>query len=104
MLSINLDSPKDKQDNLARKFRDLRVYRDLTRETLATMSGVPEPSIKRFELTGEISLRSMLRLAHALGAMDEFDQLFPLPVAKSLDEIEKQEKQRSGPKRKRGRK
>ena len=68
------------------------------------MSGVPEPSIKRFELSGEISLRSMLLLAHVLGAMDEFDLLFALPIARSLDEIEKQEKQRSGPARKRGRK
>ncbi len=104
MLSFDLGTPKDKQALLARKFRELRVYRDLTRETLATMSGVPEPSIKRFELTGEISLRSLLRLAHALGAIDEFDQLFPLPIARSLDEIEKQEKQKATSKRKRGRK
>lgn len=103
MLSINLGTPKEKQGKLAEKFRELRVYRDFTRETLATMSGVPEPSIKRFELTGEISLRSLLRLAHALGAIDEFDQLFPLPIARSLDEIEKQEMQRSASKRKRGR-
>lgn len=104
MLPVILNSPKDIQDKLARKFRDLRVYRDLSRETLATMSGVPEPSIKRFELTGEISLKSMLRLAHALEAMDEFDHLFPLPVARSLDEIEKQDRQRNRLSRKRGRK
>lgn len=104
MISVNLNSPKDVQEKLARKFRNLRVYRDLTRETLATISGVPVPSIKRFELTGEISLRSLLQLANALEALDAFEQLFPLPVAKSLDEIEKQDKQRTSSIRSRGRK
>jgi len=104
MLSLNLDTPKDKQDKLAQKFRELRLFRNLRRETLASLSGVPEPSIKRFESTGEISLRSLLSLAHALQAADEFDHLFPLPVARSLDEIEAQEKLRAGSLRRRGRK
>ncbi len=104
MLSISLDSPKDKQEKLAQKLRAMRVYYGFRRETLAQMSGVPEASIKRFELRGEISLRSLLRLAHALGALDDFDQLFSLPVAKSLDEIEKREGFAGTSVRKRGRK
>jgi len=99
----SLDTPKEKQGKLARKFRDLRVLRDRKRESLAEMSGVPEPSIKRFELTGEISLRSLLRLAHALGALDQFDSVFDPPVATSLVEIEQREKRTAGTPRKRGR-
>ena len=104
MISIEFDTPPDKQRQLAEKLRKLRVFRDLKRGTLAEMSGVPEPSIKRFELTGEISLRSLLRLAHALGALDAFGGLFELPAATSLDEIAQQEERLAGTSRRRGRK
>ena len=94
MLSINLVTPKDLQLLIAQRFRDFRVFQNLKRQTLAEMSGVPEPSIKRFELKGEISLRSLLSLAHALGALDQFNELFELPKAASLAEIEERERQK----------
>jgi hypothetical protein len=67
------------------------------------MSGVSAPSIKRFEILGEISLRSLLSLAHALGAIDQFENLFALPEASSLAEIERHEKRLAKTKKKRGR-
>ena len=104
MLTFNLDSPVDKQGQLAQKFRALRVFRNLRRKTLAEMSHVPEASIKRFESKGEISFRSLLCLAHALGVLDQFDHIFTLPSASSLSEIEEREKRLTGFKKKRGRK
>lgn len=103
MLSFNIDTPKDVQAKIASKFRQLRTFRKLTRKTLATMSGVTESSIKRFERTGDISLYSLLRLADVLGALAEFLELFVPPVASSLDEIERRENHLTKPSRSRGR-
>lgn len=105
MISLNLATPKDKQIEIAERFKGLRLMSNLKRESLAEMSGVPAPSIKRFELTGEISLRSLLKLAHALGALDTVDGLFVVSRSfSSLDEIEAMENKKGEPKRKRARK
>ncbi len=103
MLSFNIETPKGAQERLASKFRQLRTLRNLSRKSLATMSGVSEPSIKRFERTGNISLQSLLRLADVLGALSEFLELFEPPVATSLDEIEQREKHLIKTSRSRGR-
>ena len=100
---MSLILPSDIQLQLAGKFKNLRLFRELKRETLAQQSGVPHASIKRFERTGEISLKSLLKLAHVLECLDQFESLFKLPIAMSLDEIEKREN-RNEFKRKRGRK
>lgn len=89
---------------LAARFRELRVLKDLKRETLALMSGVPSASIRRFELLGEVSLRSLVMLAHALGVADQLDEIFRKPTAESLAELELRERHLSGSQRKRGRK
>ena len=102
IMSVNLYTPKDRQHGLAARFRELRVTLNLKRDTLAIMSGVPASTIRRFELQGEISLKSLLLLAHALGVADQFDNLFSLPAAGSLEELERRDRQRAGRKRKRG--
>ena len=57
-------------------------------------------SIKRFENSGEISLKHLLKLALALDALDEFHNLFPEKEYNSIDDILKSRKQKE---RKRGR-
>jgi hypothetical protein len=103
MLSLNFQTSLDTQRLIAGRFRNLRTFRDLSRKTLSLMAGVPEASIKRFERTGDISILSLLKLAESLDALDAFSDLFPLPVAKSLDEIERRDKTKLNPKKKRGR-
>ena len=44
---------------------------------LAECSGVCYGTLKNFERTGTISLISLLKLAMALGALEEFSTLFP---------------------------
>lgn len=100
---MSLILPKDLQKKLSHKFKALRLFRELKRVSLAQQSGVSEASIKRFESTGEISLKSLLRLAQVLECLDTFEQIFQLPIASSLEEIEKRESG-MGNKRKRGRK
>ena len=48
----------------------------LSQKDLATKSGVSYGSIRRFEKSGEISLSSLLKIANALNALEDFNQLF----------------------------
>lgn len=43
---------------------------------LSELSGVSFASIRRFEKCGEISLASLLKIANALGYLEDFDLLF----------------------------
>ena len=49
---------------------------------------MPLGTLKRFERPAEISLSSLLAVADAPDALGEFHALFPLPEARTLDEVE----------------
>jgi len=83
----NLLTPTEMQTQLARRCKTLRLSAGYKRATLANRSGVSEGSLKRFEDIGEISLKNLLRLAHALGRLPEFATLFQPPEAESLAEL-----------------
>jgi len=53
-----------------------RLYAGLTQELLADRSHVSYASLRKFEHSGEISLKSLLRIANALGEEDPFLALF----------------------------
>jgi transcriptional regulator with XRE-family HTH domain len=59
----------------------------LTRETLAQRAGITAASLKRFETTGAASLDLVLRLAFALGRLDDFTGAFQPPEAATLAEL-----------------
>jgi transcriptional regulator with XRE-family HTH domain len=80
-------TPIETQTLLARRFKTIRLAAGYKRETIALRAGVSEASLKRFENSGEISLRSLLRLAHALGRLQEFATIFQPPEAETLDEL-----------------
>lgn len=101
MIAINMATPQEMQKAIAQQARELRLELNLSQQTLSEKSGVSYGSLKKFEQTGQISLESLLKIAMALGKMDDFKALFaPAPVTKalSLDELI------SDGKRKRGRK
>jgi len=57
---------------------------------LSERSGVSYGTLKKFEQKGQISLESLLKVALALGSLDDFEQLFvkgsdTLPL--SLDDL-----------------
>jgi len=74
---------------LADRLRALRLHNGWKRATLASRSGVTEASLKRFEVTGKVSLENLLKLCHALGRLHEFDSLLLPPVARTMAELEK---------------
>lgn len=97
---LTLVGPVDMGKSLAGRVRVVRLLKGWTRETLAKRAGVSASSFKRFENTGRASLELVLKVAHALARLEEFNKLFQPPPAQSIEELES----RSGkPDRKRGR-
>ena len=48
----------------------------ISQTKLSELSGVSFVSIRRFEKIGEISLTSLIKIANALGYIEDFDLLF----------------------------
>lgn len=87
-LILNFHTPSEMQDRVRAAARDRRLALGLTQSDLATRSGVPLATLKRFEQKGQISLASLLALADALDAMEGFGALFPAVEATRLDDLE----------------
>jgi HTH-type transcriptional regulator/antitoxin HipB len=94
----SLLTPEETAQNLAGKIRVLRLERNWKQVTLAERSGVTPASLRRFERTGLVSLQNLLKLAFALGRLDDFQQLLQPPDAASIAELEAADK-RHKPKR-----
>jgi HTH-type transcriptional regulator/antitoxin HipB len=73
---------------LADRVRDARVEMGWKQTTLAERAGVTLPTLRRFEQTGEISLKYLMRLCYALGRLDEFETLLRPPRAATMAELE----------------
>lgn len=82
----------DVQKAFAGHLRKLREQARLSRDSLAARSTVPSATIKKFELTGQISLRQLLLLWQTL---DDLGRLYALTqeqsdkhkMPKSIDEV-----------------
>ena len=71
----------------ARRTPTIPLELDLTQEGLAARAGVKFATYRRFEQTGEISLRGLLQVGFALNALSEFDALFAQKQYQSLDDV-----------------
>lgn len=79
--------PTEVHKESANKFREIRKNNKISQMQLADNSGVSLGSIKRFEQTGQISLESLLKLAHIFDRLDDFDLVFK--TEENLKAIEK---------------
>jgi transcriptional regulator with XRE-family HTH domain len=84
--SIN-KKPYDFLLDIALRHKALRKKAGFSQSELARRSGVSLGSLKRFELTGQISLESLLQLADVLNRLNDFEAIFQ-PID-NLDAIEK---------------
>ncbi|MEA3397781.1 MAG: helix-turn-helix transcriptional regulator [Chloroflexota bacterium] len=89
MLNINLSTPASIMGQLKEKFKERRLFLDLTQKGLATKSGVSLGSLKRFESSGHISLESLLKLALVLECLDDFNTIADKKTMQvnSIDEL-----------------
>ncbi len=87
--------------NISAKVKARRLEMNLTQDGLASRSGISYGTYRRFETSGEISLRNLVMLAMALDATDDFDKLFAIPTYRSISDLTELNKTS---KRKRGKK
>lgn len=69
---------------IVERVKKKRRQMKLSQKELSKKSGVTYASIRRFEATGEISLSSLLKIAHALNALKDFEGVFKGEVITSL--------------------
>ena len=87
MIALNLTTPAEAAMQIATRIKARRLELNLTQEGLAARAGVKFATYRRFEQTGEISLRGLLQIAFALNALADFEALFAQKRYQSLDEI-----------------
>lgn len=87
ILSFINTSPNDVATQLAIRVKARRLELNLTQEGLATRAGIKFATYRRFEQTGEISLRGLIQIAFALNTLSEFDNLFAQKQYQSLDDV-----------------
>ncbi len=68
---LSLITPSIAQKKIAENVRDCRLRMDLTQEGLAKRSGVPLPTLRKFEQKCTISLESFLKLQMVLGGLED---------------------------------
>lgn len=73
--------------SISKRAQEARLLQNLSRKTLSKMSGVAESSIKRFEMSGEISIISLLKIAKALGHINQFEETFTQQGVISIEQV-----------------
>lgn len=84
---------------LAANCRARRLEKGYSRRHLAELTGVPAPTIERFERTGKISLESFCRIAIEFDYFDELASLLSqskFTTSSELETIHKNKDRRKG--------
>lgn len=86
---LSLISTSKAQLKIAENIRARRLSMELTQEDLAERSGVPLPTLRKFEQKGAISLESFLKLLMVVGEVEELINILKpsKPVFKSIDDV-----------------
>ena len=92
ILSFNITNPAELAIQIATRVKTRRLELNLTQEGLASRAGIKFATYRRFEQTGEISLRGLLQIGFALNALSDFDALFQQQQYQSLDDVLNEQK------------
>ena len=76
IISFNISTPDDVAKQIATRVKARRLELNLTQEGIAARAGLKFATYRRFEQTGEISLKGLLQIGFALNELYEFDALF----------------------------
>ena len=87
MISLDKRTCNEINIDLAKRMVKLRKRKKLSQEELSLRSGVTIASLRRFERTGEVSLKSFTKLAIALEVDNELDELFTQVPFASIEEV-----------------
>lgn len=100
IISLEEKTPADYLKQIANSIKERRLEQNLTQEGLARRSGVKLPTYRRFEQSGEISLKGLLQIAWSLGLIEEMDSLFSKKQYNSISEVISGQQKRQRGKRK----
>lgn len=87
ILAFNISTPNEVAQQIAERVKNRRLELNLTQEGLATRAGVKFATYRRFEQTGEISLRGLLQIGLALNALSDFNALFAQRKYQTLEDV-----------------
>ena len=95
---INM-SPDSILNGIAGRVKERRLERNLTQKAFAQRAGIGYDAYRKFENTGDITLRNLVLCAIALDDVDAFRELFVKKSYQSIDDLLKTQEVK---KRKRG--
>lgn len=72
---------------LVKRVKLRRKELGISQRVLAQRSGVSFGSVRRFEETGDISLSSLVKIGHAIGSLQDFNELFKNSKIKNLKDF-----------------
>ena len=87
-LDIYARQPELLMAMMAKNCKDRRLERGYSRRTLAERTGVPAPTIERFEKTGKISLESFCSIAVEFDYFQEMSEILSKPKYTTGSELE----------------
>ena len=85
---VNVLTEQSVVNGIVERAKKKRKQMKISQKQLSQKSGVAYASIRRFESTGDISLASLLKIAQALNALKDFENIFKGQVIKSLKDYE----------------
>jgi transcriptional regulator with XRE-family HTH domain len=87
ILTIINQTPETISVELANRVKSLRLERNLTQQAFAKRAGVGYDAYRRFESSGEITLKNLLLCAVVLDCLDDFNELFRRKSYESIDQL-----------------
>ena len=88
LYNFDMETPGELLAILAGNLQKRRLEKGLSREALTELSGVPTPTIAKFEQKHTISLASFVALAKSLGYSDSIKELLSQPLYHTMEELE----------------
>lgn len=86
--NFTLDNADDIAQQVAESFRKRRVEKNITRQRISELSGVPLSTVARFEQKGLIAFESLIKLAMALGYAQDVRNLFDTSKFDTMEELD----------------
>jgi len=86
-------------DRMAQNCRARRLEKGYSRKTLSELTGIPAPTIERFERTGKVSLEAFCRLVIEFDYFDEMAALLnhtKYSTSRELEAINKNLNRKNG--------
>lgn len=85
---FTLDNSEDIAMDVAQNFRRRRVEKNITRQRIAELAGVPLPTVARFEQKGQIGFEALVKLAMALGHTADVKGMFAEAKFSTMAELD----------------